>query len=111
MLLRGKPVISLDAICGRRADSGLGGGDRNGMGMSELHVEPHLMIVDVAARHERHPLPRSYAFEYLTGRNHQKRPGKGEKTEREWCRERGCQSGEILVVAVALKKKENNKTK
>lgn len=47
------------------------------MGMSELHVEPHLMIVDVAARHERHPLSRSYAFEYPTGRNHQKRPGKG----------------------------------
>jgi len=48
------------------------------MGMSELHVEPHLMIVDVAARHERHPLSRSYAFEYQTGRNHQKRPGKGD---------------------------------
>ncbi|CCW19026.1 hypothetical protein EBBID32_33850 [Sphingobium indicum BiD32] len=36
------------------------------------------MIVDVAARHERHPLSRSYAFEYLTGRNHQKRPKKGD---------------------------------
>ena len=32
------------------------------------------MIVDVAARHPRHPLSRSYASEYLTGRNHQKRP-------------------------------------
>jgi hypothetical protein len=44
-----KPRVCLDAICCRRADTGLGGSHRNGMGMSELHVEPHLMIVDVAA--------------------------------------------------------------
>ena len=69
--------VSLDAIGCRRADTGLGGSHRYGVGMSELHVEPHLMIVDVAARHPRHPLSRSYASKYLTGRNHQKRPRKG----------------------------------
>jgi hypothetical protein len=72
-----KSGISLDAVCGRCADAGFGGRNRHGMSLSELHIEPHLMIVDVAARHLWHPFSRSYAPAYLTGRYHQKRPPEG----------------------------------
>ena len=43
------------AIAGRLADPGLGRGHGNGMGLSERHEEPHLLIGDMTARHERSP--------------------------------------------------------
>lgn len=38
-----------------QAETGLGGGHGNGMGLSERHEEPHLLIGDMTARHERFP--------------------------------------------------------
>ena len=42
-------MVLLVAIRGRRADRCLGGGDRRAVCLSERHVEPHLVIGDVAA--------------------------------------------------------------
>lgn len=74
--LRWKSRVSLEAICCRQADANLGGGHRHSVCLSKLRVEPHLVVVDVATRHPRHPISRSYASEYLTDRSHQKRPPK-----------------------------------
>ena len=49
--------ISLEAIAGRLAESRFGRshGHGNGLGLSECHEESHLLIGDMAARHERSP--------------------------------------------------------
>jgi hypothetical protein len=46
---RWQPVVLLEAIGGGRADRRLRGGHRQAVCLSECHVEPHLMIGDVAA--------------------------------------------------------------
>ena len=41
--------VLLEAIGGGGAEPGLGGGDRGGVGVTELHVQPHLAVGDMAA--------------------------------------------------------------
>ena len=48
-------MVLLVAIRGRRADRCLGGGYRRAVCLSERHVEPHLVIGDVAAGQQRIP--------------------------------------------------------
>ena len=55
-LLRWQLRIVRDPVSGRRAEPGLGRRCRDAVTVSELHIEPHLMIVDVATRHPRLPL-------------------------------------------------------
>jgi hypothetical protein len=49
LLLRWKAGILLDAIGGRRAERRLGGGHGRGIGLTVLHIEPHLVIGNVSA--------------------------------------------------------------
>ena len=49
LLLGGQPRVLVDAVGGGGAEPGLGGGDRDGVGLTELHVQPHLAVGDVAA--------------------------------------------------------------
>ncbi len=55
LLLRWQPRILLDAVGGRHADRRLRRGDGRRIGLSELHVEPHLVIGYVAAGHKAVP--------------------------------------------------------
>src|SRR5829696_5439428 len=41
--------IILDPLAGRRAESGLGGSNGSVVGLSETHVQPHLVVGDVEA--------------------------------------------------------------
>jgi hypothetical protein len=49
LLPRWKAGILLDPIGGRRAERRLGSSRRRGIGLTVLHVEPHLVIGDVSA--------------------------------------------------------------
>src|SRR5690606_4043277 len=55
LLARGQSGILLDAVGCSRADRRLCCGDRRRVGLSELHVEPHLVIGYVAAGHKQVP--------------------------------------------------------
>ena len=48
--------IGLDPIGGRGAEAGLRRGDSGTVGGTERHVEPHLAVGDVSARHATRPL-------------------------------------------------------
>ena len=52
-LLGGQARVLRDAVAGGGAEPGAGGGDRDRVGRSVLHEEPHLVIGHVAAGHER----------------------------------------------------------
>ena len=52
---RWRPMALFEAIGRRRADRCLGGRDRRAVCLSERHVEPHLVIGDVAAGQRRIP--------------------------------------------------------
>jgi hypothetical protein len=49
----GNPGSNYFGIARRGAYARLGGGNGNGMGLSERHEYPHLLVSDMAARHER----------------------------------------------------------
>ena len=50
LLLRGQARIGLDPVAGRGREAGLGGGRRRRVvGLSETHVQPHLVVGDVEA--------------------------------------------------------------
>jgi hypothetical protein len=65
--------ICLQAIAGGLAETSLGSGNRNGLGLSERHEEPRLLISDMAARHERSPKHGKIAF-YLNRSRPSDRP-------------------------------------
>ena len=65
-LLRRQSRILLDAVGGGGAEPGLGGGDDRGVGLTETHVQPHLVIGDVAAGQAAVPHRREEPF--LSGR-------------------------------------------
>ena len=56
-LHRGQPRIAREPIRRRGAEPGLRRRDRDAVTVSKPHIQPHLMIVDVAAGHARLPLP------------------------------------------------------
>lgn len=51
LLLRRKASILLDPVSGRGAERSLGGGHGWAIGLTVLHVEPHLVIGNVSAWH------------------------------------------------------------
>ncbi len=51
LLLRRQPRVLLEAIGRGDAEPGTGGRLRRPFGQSELHVEPHLVVVDVSSGH------------------------------------------------------------
>ncbi len=62
LLLGRQDRIGLQAIAGRLTEASLGSGHGNGTGLSERHEKPHLLISDMAARHERSPKNGTIAF-------------------------------------------------
>jgi len=50
-LLRGRMRVLLNAVAGRRAEPGTGGGDGDRGGRAMLHEEPHLVIGHMVAGH------------------------------------------------------------
>src|SRR3546814_18392771 len=55
--LRGEHRFPGDPITRRRAEPRLRGRGHDAGGLSQLHEEPNLMIVDMATRHSRHTPP------------------------------------------------------
>src|SRR6056297_2448373 len=55
LVLRGKRRGGLQPVTGRLANPGLCSRYGHGMGLSERHGEPHLLVGDMTARHERSP--------------------------------------------------------
>ncbi len=53
--LRGRARIALDPACGGDRDARAGGRDGLGGGPADVHVQPHLPIRDVSARHRPSP--------------------------------------------------------
>jgi hypothetical protein len=49
LFLGGQTRIVLDPVAGRGAEAGLGGGNSGVVGLSETHIQPHLMVGDVEA--------------------------------------------------------------
>jgi len=49
IFLRRQARIGLDPVTARGRDTGFGGGDGDVVGVSEIHEEPHLVIVDALA--------------------------------------------------------------
>ena len=86
LLLGGHPRIRLDPVGTGHAETRAHRRDRQRVGRSELHVQPHLVIVDVATGHERRPLSQEITHPYPIGRDHRRfgplrgpdpRPGRG----------------------------------
>ena len=48
-LLRGQPRIILNPVAGCLAEAGLGGSNGSIVGLSAIHVKPHLVVGDVEA--------------------------------------------------------------
>ena len=71
LLLRGQPRILLDAIGRGGADRRLRRRDGRRIGLTELHVEPHLVIGYMAAGHKVIPPRSEKPPAYPAGRDHQ----------------------------------------
>ncbi len=56
LLLGWQPAIGGEAVSGGGAEGCLRGGDGNGVGLAQLHEEPHLVIGHMATRHKVIPL-------------------------------------------------------
>jgi len=83
-LVRGQSWILVDTVGRCHADRRLRRGDGRRMDLTELHVEPHLMVGYVAAGHKVIP-PNRKPPPYPAGRDHQKDP------------ENGCRRFDLIV--------------
>jgi len=76
--LRGQSWILLDAIGAGGAEPGFGRGDNRRLGLAQTHVQPHLLVGDVAAGQGAVPHRREEPASYPAGRDRQPtRPVRG----------------------------------
>ena len=73
LLLGWQGRVGLDPITRGLTDTRLRGGNGNGMGLSERHEYPHLLVSDMTARHERSSL-NGRSIPIRAGHDRQTRP-------------------------------------